>query len=774
MKFTNASAVEQVVWQMLLADYPRARNRSRINDLANGVPPWTDQEVEANHIGTNVNHLDLTKIGHDARSQFDNAFMAPDPLFTVSLDYGPAHKRNEWSNEITRIINRPIKDSAEYSELQACVFASTVLHGIAPAPWEDEERWLPDPVGVEDVLVPANTLRSLKNLPFFAIYRRYTGMQLYRMTHRPQVDPAWNMPLVEKALAWVDEQARTLNSTNWPEVWFPEKLGERLKSDGGLYASDAVPTVDCWDFYFWQDEDKSEGWRRRIILDAWGQPGIGGGRLTADRKFDHGKGDFLYNPGDRKIADKLSHIIHFQFGDASAVAPFHYHTVRSLGFLLYAVCHLQNRLRCKFSDAVFENMLQYFRVSNPADMDRLTKIDLVDKGILPEGLQFVRAEERWAVNQPLVTEALQLNRQTMTDVSSSFTQDLDIAGSERETATRTMAKANSTAALVGAILNRAYQREKFRYIEICRRFCIPNSNDSDVKKARVQLLRAGIPEEAINAERWHIEPTKVIGQGNKVLQVAIADRLMGVRPMLPPEGQKEVDRIYIAANSNNYDLANRLVPEAPHISDSMHDSELAFGTLMQGVPVTPKPGLNNQEVIETILRLIAVKIGGIMQSGGMGTPGDVIGLNLAAQYAGAFIEMLAQDKAEKDRVKQYGDALGKMMNEVKAMAQRQEEAAKQSQQGQGGLDPKDAAKIQATMLMGKTKADLAAKSHAQRTAQRQLQWEMEQKRKEAEHTMGMQHDLREHGAQLVKTGMETAQNLALQRAQATANADEGE
>jgi len=38
----------------------------------------------------------------------------------------------------------------------------------------------------------------------------------------------------------------------------------------------------------------------------------------------------------------------FQFADLSAVAPFRYHSVRSLGWLLYAVINLQNRLRCKF------------------------------------------------------------------------------------------------------------------------------------------------------------------------------------------------------------------------------------------------------------------------------------------------------------------------------------------------------------------------------------------------------------------------------------------
>ena len=64
------------------------------------------------------------------------------------------------------------------------------------------------------------------------------------MTHGPRVDPAWNLPLVESAIAWVDQQAQSLMNASWPEVWSPEKMSERVKQDGGIYASDSVPTID--------------------------------------------------------------------------------------------------------------------------------------------------------------------------------------------------------------------------------------------------------------------------------------------------------------------------------------------------------------------------------------------------------------------------------------------------------------------------------------------------------------------------------------------------
>ena len=82
MRFKTASEVEQVCYEFKLADYPRGKNRALINDLFNGVPPYTGEEVAANDININVNFLGGTRIGHDARSQFANIFLRPGKYFS--------------------------------------------------------------------------------------------------------------------------------------------------------------------------------------------------------------------------------------------------------------------------------------------------------------------------------------------------------------------------------------------------------------------------------------------------------------------------------------------------------------------------------------------------------------------------------------------------------------------------------------------------------------------------------------------------------------------
>lgn len=748
MNFSNASVVETVVWQMKLADYPRSLNRSNINDLFNGVPPFTEQEAIENKVATNVNFLEGTKLGHDARKQFYNAFQKPGAFFTVTLDRGPVHKRKTWGRIITREINKPIKRSLTYFEVLRSTFANVVLHGIGPVVWEDRKKWCPKAVGVEDVMIPSNTLLTLENLPFFAVYRQYTAYQLNKLTTGPKRDPGWQMDVVEAAMKWVDQETAKLSGGTWPEVWSPEKMGERIKGDGGLYSSDAVPTVDCWDFYFWNDSKKRAGWNRRIILDAWGAPGYGQLQVNQkpampEKNIIGGRGQFLFNPGERPYGDKIGEALHFQFGDLSAVAPFRYHSVRSLGFLLYAVCHLQNRMRCKFNDAIFEAMLQYFRVNTQDDSERVLKINLAHMGIIDSSVDFVKAQDRWQPPQGLIEAGIAHNREMMGNHSSSYVQDYSFGAEEqKKTATQIMAETNSAAALVSSALMQAYSYQNFQYEEICRRFSQRNSPDADVRKFRVNCLKEGVPEEYLTSECWNVIPEQVMGAGNKTLEMSIAQQLMGARNFYDPEPQREILREFTLAVTDNPGLTDQLVPEEEaKITDAVHDAQLSAGVLMLGMPVALKTGMNHIEYVEALLESMSAVIQKIEARGAMATPDELVGLQNMGQHISQHIEIIAQDENEKERVKEYGDELGKAMNMVKAYAQRlqqmRQKMAQSGQGGNGGMDPKDMAKLRGMDMLNKAKAANTRESHAQRTAQRQVQFKLEQQRKAEEHQMDM-------------------------------------
>ena len=252
MNFKTATAITQVTWQMRLSDYHRSRNRALIDSLANGAPPYTDEEAARNAKEINVNDLTLTRISHDARLQLYQAFFKPGDFFRARTDGGAVAKRNERSTKVTRRLSKIMRRSLDYFECQRSKFAATVLHGIGPGAWEDADHWCPIPLEISDVLMPSNTLLTMRNLPFFAIWRGYTANELRRLTKRarrdPSKNPGWNLEIVDRAIAWADKETAKLHSgTTWQEYWVPEKSVERIKEDGGIFGSDLAATIASWD-----------------------------------------------------------------------------------------------------------------------------------------------------------------------------------------------------------------------------------------------------------------------------------------------------------------------------------------------------------------------------------------------------------------------------------------------------------------------------------------------------------------------------------------------
>jgi len=389
-------------------------------------------------------------------------------------------------------------------------------------------------------------------------------------------------------------------------------------------------------------------------------------------------------------------------------------------------------------------------------------VDLIDKGIIPEGLEFIKAQDRWQPPVGFAESVMMLNWQTMARNSSSFSQSLDVGEQgqtkqHRETATKTMQRAQSSATLITSMMTQAYTYESFRHKEICRRFCIKNSRDPDVRKFRVNCLKEGIPEEALNVDCWDITPNKVMGGGNKMLQVAMADKLFQMRQVLDPSAQKVIDRIYIVANSDNYDLAQELVPEVKQISHATLDAQRSAGTLLAGLPVGIEEGINHIDYVEALLADMGIVVQKAMAQGGVASPDTLFGLQNMAGHIQAHIQIMAQNPEEKPRVKQYGDALGQLMNQVKAMTQRVQEAMQKQQQGNGQqIDPKDKAKIAGMMITAQAKAENTRSSHAERTAQRRLTFEQNMKQDADKHKLDMAKEAQKLKLEAMKGAMDVA------------------
>lgn len=774
MQFESARAIEQVCWQLRLTDYPRSLNRGLIDALSNGEPPYPlDAEPKRE---VNTNDLSLTRLSHDARMQLVQAFTKPGNFFTARTDMGAQSKRQARSITVTSAINRFMRNSEPYFECLRSKIGLMVLHGAGPSNWENGDRWCPIPLGMGDVFFPTNTVLSFRNLPFFAIYRDYTAMELAKLIRHPERNPGWNVPVVERAIEWADAQtAKLYGGTTWSEWWTPEKRVERFKQDAGVYASDLVQTIGCFDFYYWDDAGKHEGWRRKIVFDAWGgygawggQGGYGANKRLPEKNLLGEKGMFLYDSGNRVVADRVSEIIHFQFADLSAVAPFHYHSIRSLGFLLYAVCHLQNRLRCAFSEAVFENLMMYMRVRSLDEAERSLKIILKNRGIIDESVQFLAPNERWQPNAQLAELGMNEFKQIIQDNSSSYVQNQNYSRDRVEkTKFQVLAEVNAMQTLISAALQQAYRYQQAEYREIARRFFQKNSTDPDVREFRARCLTRDVPEKMLCPDAWDIEPERVLGAGNKTIEMAVAQLLMETRAAFSPDAQQKILRKFVLAVTDNADDADALAPEAPTVSSAKHDAMLAFGSLMVGGEVEFRPDTNLIESAETLVGELGLAVGRKLQKGGMASEAEIAGYQNVLAHVAELVAEIAKDKPQRERAKRIAQASGKLANEVKGFEQRlaQQQAA---QNGNGGIDAETKAKIAATIITAKAKAANTRESHAERTAQRQAQFDLEQERDEQRHNLEMRREVERQQVEDAATDLRTAAEIKRDAARAAA------
>lgn len=717
MNFTTPDRVSSVISIMKNAEIQRSPNRALLNSFFNGEAPWSEKEAREHGILINYNDKTGTDILHKARNQYESAFTKTGNFFTVTLPDAPADKQKEWGTIITQNINRIMRKSTEYYYTMDCVWGGVVLHGVGARIWWDEDCWKPDFVGIQDILIPTDTDLTMSNLRYFAVRRAMRPGQLIRKTFfkGKNRNPGWNMPMVKKILDSFKELNTSQHSYDWSNQ--PEQMMELVKQNQCFYDSDSAPMIYFWDFYYREEENpdpNKNGWYRSIILDDDCKP-VGGGNLNNEPI------QWVFH-SDKPYASKLSEIIHFQFGDGNNVPPFKYHSIRSLAWILYDICWIMNRVNCQFTQHVFEQLMLLFRINDPTDRDRLQQLVLEGLvGVLPEGLNMVPAEERYQVNVNLVQGLVASLKQKISENSSQYTQAPDTGTQKERTKYETQAVLAQAAALMATMIGRAYRQEQFAANEIGRRFCKNNNADFDVKKFRQKCVTAGVDPKYLDSEKWDIEIEQVLGGGNRTIEIAEATELMSKLQMFDPNAQQEIKHDYALAVTNNANKANRLAPldAAPKVTDAIHDAQQSFGTLMLGVDMDAKEGVNHSEQIETLLKMMAQVIGRINQTGGVGTPQDLIGLQAVARYIGKHIQILAQDKNNKAKVKEYTDALSNLMNQVRAFAQRQEEA---NQQNKNQLDPETVAKIQGDIAKLQSQLKISEAKAAQKLRHNDLKF----------------------------------------------------
>lgn len=718
--FSSADKLWDVIHAWIQADQKRRQDRALVNKLFNGEPTFTDEEAIEHNIETNINFLEGTTLMHDARNQYRNAMLKPGDYFKVSVDgYMDTEKRMKASKCITSKINRIMKRTPKYAMTLRCQFASTALHGIGPAHWPGMDGWMPEGIGIDDVLIPDETPIDALDLQQFAIHREYSLHRFWSMSESKL--KGWNRKATRKIIARIIsriEKGDQSDADNFDHWLNPERAAEVIKQNAGYYCSSVVPKVKVWCFYCRNPHDRDGRWVRMLIED----------RLDPEGEQEH---EFLFK-SESPYADEHNQIAHFQFGNVANVAPFRYHSLRSLGYLLYNIVHVQNMLRCRSTDAAFADLLWWFRVRDVTDRDRIQRIDLHHLGVIPEGIDLVGREERHTPDINLLSFMLGQNRSLMSEAATSFRGDRDMGSSERRgqmSATEAQNRQSAVQSMVSAILGEAYDYSNVQFAEIARRFANPRSQDREVKEFHSEMRAYGVEKKYLDPERWVTDPVRTLGQGNKIMESVQSQLLMSIRSLLDPDKQRRVLNLFVEANTDDAGLANDLVPmeEREFPSDTIIEAQQNAAVLLAGLPVGIPQSVNRGEYTIAALQSLAVVVDRVMKRDGM--PKDVEELagmqNLSAHIA-ENLRIFEGDTQQADLAKQIGDELGRLDNQIRAFAQRLQARLEGEQEQGGGLSGKDIAVIERDRAMTAAKLQTRQAASLQRLEQNAARFEQQQ------------------------------------------------
>lgn len=716
--FSTASKVLQTIRSGDEVEWDRGENRVKINNAANCVPPLDVETAKKLGIKINVNWGELMVLLAHARRQYLSAFWSEMQFFKVELPFAPSEKKSEWEAFITKQINRPMRKSLKYFELHRSRWAAVVCHGIGPQVWYHKEKWCPDFLAIEDLRIPTDTTLDFENLDWFSVRHVYTVYELVKEVFNDKETNHWD----KKAVAEILKNYKQLNfdtaSNKYDWETTPEKLAELVKQNGGFYSSDALPGIPLWRFYFKDDSEKdNKGWFMRIVPES---ATVRGG---SEEKF-------LWT-SDEPVCSNLAEIMHCQFGDLNNKSPFLYPAVRSLGFALLEPTFYTNLTRCRLLQHVHDNFNVWLRISDPVEKARAMVQEFGNYNVVRSGIGIIPQNERHQIDANLVDSAMAQLKQLQSEASASYTQQTDTGTKREQTAFETSVKMQQVNAMMGGLLMTAFIYATHEYQEICRRFCLKDSGDPDVIEFQRRCKDAGIPAAFMNVSQWDIEPVTPLGMGNPTLAEAKADQLMAIRPACDPTAQQEILHEVLLVKTNDPRKAARWAPlgAGRGITDSQRDAQSIFGTLMQGVPLPFKEGLSAIEEFDTLEPMLAGVIVRCEKRDNMATAEEAQGMQTVVEYMDNLIQQIASDPAQKQRVKQYGDSLGKLVNQLKGLAQR---GAEKAQQGQGGPNGVDKAKVDALMLSTAAKVRAKEMADQQKLKQKDRAFKLDQRRKDAE------------------------------------------
>lgn len=670
-RIKDSKSLHEIYKKLKDADDKSSRNRAEIQAMFDGVPPYSDADLQASGQAyrCNVNFDEASAILESATAGYIDLIHSVEHLLSLKTEYGDSKTRAEYNDILAQELTRAIRSWPQFHFNYQLLVQNFVAHGVGITYWEDDIDWRWRVSMFGDFLIPRKTLACEDEIEIAICVRSYQVHQLYRFIEDPEAaaEMGWNVEEVRKAIVKATNGSSSTSAfTDWEAI-------QREFKNNDLFTGTA-------------------GASEVKVLHAW------------VKEFDGTVSYYMTlenNEAEKFLCVKKS--LYRHVNSAFVFFPFgigtngYYHSIRGLGYKIFPQIQLSNRLRCQMADGA---MLSSTLLLQPSDEQALEDLNFTYYGpysVLAPGTVNVVERAMPDVSKTAMPFLNDLVSQMQVKTGVYEGAKSAINDNREKTKLETQAILSGQARLSLAALNLFYEpwgrvlKETVRRF-VCGCYVEGEAGSREILEFKERCLMRGVPPEAIAMiDIDSVRPLRAIGSGSESARLLATDELTQLMPGFDEYGRKAAIRDRVAARFG-YDLADRYAPSPNAEARPVIDVKVAMlenNEMRSGSSIAILPNENHLEHSKIHLTALG-EVAGAIESGEAPVEQVVDYMVTLFGHTTEHVEYVSQDTTIPEEgamlrqaLQQFGEVVN---NSVKQVQRMREQAAEQGSEQQAAPD----------------------------------------------------------------------------------------
>jgi hypothetical protein len=660
-RIKDPESLHQVYNRLKQSDDVNARNRSEVDAMFDGQPPYDDGTLREAGMASrcNLNFGEAEALLEASLAGYVDLVQSVENLITVEVKEQDPGKKSDYERIIAEGFTKMLREWDEFNFKHVLNSTYFVKHGVSVAYWEDEYDWRWQVSKIGDFLIPRRTFAAEEMVEVAVSPRVMRAHELYSFIKNEDraSEIGWDVDEVKKAILANSGATDSYHISDW------ERYQEDLKNND-IYVSHGA------------------GSEIRVI-HAWVKEYDG----TISHYISLADGsneEFLYQKRSR-FRRACDAFVTFCYGVGTNG---YYASIRGLGYKIFPHIQVSNRMRCQFVDGAMLSTSLLIQPDSEDSLENLAFEYLGPFSVLNSGVQILEK------NLPNIGQnaipVLQDMSQQLRERAGAYRSVAGNPTSKERTKFEVQAQLQGDARLTSGAMNLFYEPWT-RLLRGCFRravradYLAEERGGEAVAAFKKYCSSRGVPLDVLHNKVTEVRAVRSIGAGSDQLRLIAMDEFMAISSQFDEQGRQSLLRDRVAARVG-YDHVDRYVPKLPESRPVIDEriAEFENAGMSQGRQFTPQSTENHFVHASVHIQDIANLAESVKQ--------QQADLQTAAQYfqialphATQHMQFVAQDASRKQ---EYGQ-LKQLLQQSGEIAQQTVEkaAAEQARAAEAGGAP---------------------------------------------------------------------------------------